>query len=59
MRSDGGAVFTHVEQQLPQFIQTKHPKFAKFVEKYYEFLELIILFNKLCKLWMFSLYELW
>ena len=35
MRSDGGAVFTHIEQQLPQFIQTKHPKFAKFVEKYY------------------------
>ena len=48
MRSDGGAVFTHVEQQLPQFIQTKHPKFAKFVEKYYEFLELnLITFNDL------------
>ena len=48
MRSDGGAVFTHIEQQLPQFIQTKHPKFAKFVEKYYEFLELnLITFNDL------------
>ena len=48
MRSDGGAVFTHVEQQLPQFIQTKHPKFLKFVEKYYEFLELnLITFNDL------------
>ena len=46
MRSDE-PVFTHVEQ-LPQFIQTKHPKFSKFVEKYYEFLELnLITFNDL------------
>ena len=34
MRSDGGAVFTQIEQQLPQFVQTNHPQFAKFIEKY-------------------------
>ena len=48
MRSDGGAVFTQIEQQLPQFVQTNHPQFAKFIEKYYEFLELnLVTFNDL------------
>ena len=40
MQSDGGVLYTQIEGQLPSFIQTNHSKFTKFVEKYYEFLEL-------------------
>ena len=48
MITDGGALYTQIEEQLPNFVQTNHPKFAKFVEKYYEFLELNLLtFNDL------------
>ena len=48
MRTDGGALYTQIEDQLPNFVQTSHPKFAKFIEKYYEFLELnLITFNDL------------
>ncbi len=48
MITDGGPLYTQIEEQLPNFIQTNHPKFAKFVEKYYEFLELNLLtFNDL------------
>ena len=48
MIADGGALYTQIEEQLPNFVQTNHPKFAKFVEKYYEFLELNLLtFNAL------------
>ena len=28
-----------LETQLPEFISDKHPKFKKFIEKYYEFME--------------------
>ena len=28
-----------LEGQLPEFVTTNHPKFKKFIEKYYEFLE--------------------
>ena len=28
-----------IETQLPEFISAKHPKFQKFIEKYYEFME--------------------
>ena len=28
-----------LETQLPEFIADKHPKFKKFIEKYYEFME--------------------
>ena len=48
MRTDGGALYTQIEQQLPSFIQHNHSKFSKFVEKYYEFLELnLVTFNDL------------
>ena len=48
MITDGGPLYTQIEEQLPNFVQTAHPKFAKFVEKYYEFLELNLLtFNDL------------
>jgi len=48
MRSDGGALYTQIEQQLPNFVQHNHGSFSKFVEKYYEFLELNLLtFNDL------------
>ena len=48
MRSDGGALYTQIEQQLPNFVQHNHTSFSKFVEKYYEFLELNLLtFNDL------------
>ena len=48
MRTDGGALYTQIEQQLPNFIQHNHSKFSKFVEKYYEFLELnLVTFNDL------------
>ena len=43
MRSDGGVLYTQIEQQLPQFVQQNHPQFTKFVEKYYEFMELNLL----------------
>ncbi len=39
MRLDGGAIYTQVEELLPQFVQQNHPQFTKFVEKYYEFME--------------------
>ena len=39
MRSDGGALYTQIEQQLPNFVQHNHSGFSKFIEKYYEFLE--------------------
>ena len=48
MRSDGGALYTQIEQQLPNFVQHNHSGFSKFIEKYYEFLELNLLtFNDL------------
>ena len=28
-----------IETHLPEFVTEKHPKFKKFVEKYYEFIE--------------------
>ena len=40
MQSDGGVLYTQIESQLPTFIQTDHTQFTKFIEKYYEFLEL-------------------
>ena len=43
MRLDGGAIYTQVEELLPQFVQQNHPQFTKFVEKYYEFMELNLL----------------
>jgi hypothetical protein len=43
MRSDGGVLYTQIESLLPQFVQQKHPQFTKFVEKYYEFMELNLL----------------
>ena len=48
MRVDGGTLYPQVETQLPSFIQNDHSNFAKFIEKYYEFLELnLITFNDL------------
>ena len=48
MRVDGGTLYPQVETQLPSFIQNEHSTFAKFIEKYYEFLELnLITFNDL------------
>ena len=32
-------VSTHIQHQLPEFIQADHPDFAKFVKVYYQFLE--------------------
>ena len=40
MQSDGGVLYTQIESQLPTFIQNDHTQFTKFIEKYYEFLEL-------------------
>ena len=40
MITDGGLLYSQIDSQLPQFIQTDHAKFSKFIEKYYEFLEL-------------------
>ena len=40
---DGGLLYSQIENQLPNFVQQNHSKFAKFVEKYYEFLELNLL----------------
>ena len=41
---DGGNVLnnkvsTHIDAQLPEFIQADHPLFSKFVKAYYQFLE--------------------
>ena len=41
---DGGNVLnnkvsTHIDSQLPEFIQADHPLFSKFVKAYYQFLE--------------------
>ena len=48
MQVDGGTLYPQIETQLPSFIQNDHSNFAKFVEKYYEFLELnLITFNDL------------
>ena len=48
MQLDGGTLYPQIETQLPSFIQTQHSKFANFIEKYYEFLELNLLtFNDL------------
>ena len=32
-------VSTHIQTQLPEFIQADHPVFAQFVKLYYQFLE--------------------
>ena len=40
MITDGGILYSQIDSQLPQFVQTDHAKFSKFIEKYYEFLEL-------------------
>ena len=48
MQVDGGTLYPQIETQLPSFIQNDHSDFAKFIEKYYEFLELnLITFNDL------------
>ena len=39
MITDGGILYSQIDSQLPQFVQTDHPKFSKFIEKYQEFLE--------------------
>ena len=28
-----------LEAQLPEYVTSEHPKFKKFIEKYYEFME--------------------
>ena len=43
MQSDGGILYSQIKEQLPKFIPTNYPKFATFIEKYYEFLELNLL----------------
>jgi len=40
MITDGGILYSQIDSQLPSFVSTDHPKFSKFIEKYYEFLEL-------------------
>ena len=40
MITDGGILYSQIDSQLPGFVQTDHAKFSKFIEKYYEFLEL-------------------
>ena len=40
MIEDGGILYSQIDSQLPQFVQTDHTKFSKFIQKYYEFLEL-------------------
>ena len=40
MLTDGGVVHTQIDSQLPGFVSTEHGKFSKFIQKYYEFLEL-------------------
>ena len=43
MQTDGGLLYSQIENQLPGFVQQNHTQFSKFVEKYYEFLELNLL----------------
>ena len=43
MQTDGGLLYSQIENQLPGFVQQNHSQFSKFVEKYYEFLELNLL----------------
>ena len=40
MIEDGGILYSQIDSQLPSFVSTDHTKFSKFIEKYYEFLEL-------------------
>ena len=40
MIEDGGILYSQIDSQLPSFVSTDHAKFSKFIEKYYEFLEL-------------------
>jgi len=40
MIEDGGILYSQIDSQLPGFVSTDHTKFSKFIEKYYEFLEL-------------------
>ena len=40
MITDGGILYSQIDSQLPSFVSTDHTKFSKFIEKYYEFLEL-------------------
>ena len=40
MIEDGGILYSQIDSQLPSFVSTNHTKFSKFIEKYYEFLEL-------------------
>ena len=40
MIADGGILYSQIDSQLPKFVSTDHTKFSKFIEKYYEFLEL-------------------
>ncbi len=40
MIEDGGILYSQIDSQLPSFVQTDHTKFSKFIQKYYEFLEL-------------------
>ena len=40
MITDGGILYSQIDSQLPSFVSTDHTKFSKFIQKYYEFLEL-------------------
>ena len=40
MIEDGGILYSQIDSQLPSFVSTDHTKFSKFIQKYYEFLEL-------------------
>ena len=40
MITDGRILYSQIDSQLPSFVSTDHVKFSKFIEKYYEFLEL-------------------
>ena len=39
MAKDKKDISVLIEGQLPEFVTTNHPKFKKFIEKYYEFME--------------------
>ncbi len=39
MANDNKDISVLVEGQLPEFVTANHPKFKKFIEKYYEFME--------------------
>ena len=39
MAKDKKDISVLIEGQLPEFVSSDHPKFKKFIEKYYEFLE--------------------